>query len=56
MHGHRREGRRRLASAREHATGAAHDLHAGTFGAVRYLEAMQAEEGLAQTDLAPNNV
>lgn len=51
MHGHHREGRERLADALERATGVAPDVRARALGALGYLEAMQAEYGLAHTHL-----
>jgi predicted ATPase/DNA-binding XRE family transcriptional regulator len=52
MHGHHREGRERLAHALEHATGVTTDVRGRALGALGYLEAMQAEYGLARTHLA----
>jgi predicted ATPase/transcriptional regulator with XRE-family HTH domain len=51
MHGHHREGRERLAHALEHGTSVATDVRGRALGALGYLEAMQAEYGLAQRHL-----
>ncbi|MBV9602583.1 MAG: hypothetical protein JOZ87_37780, partial [Chloroflexi bacterium] len=49
--GHHREGRERLTRALEHGTGLAPEERARALGALGFLEAIQAEYGLAQAHL-----